>query len=296
MISVKKISELLGHSGAVYCLEQSETLNCFYSGSSDKIVAKWNLDTLSPEKFAAQLPGIIYSLCFIAEKNILLAGTSEGKIHVIDLAEKKEIKILQNHTQPVFDIQYSSQYELILSAGGDGVVAIVSLQELTAHKIIKLCNDKIRAIDIYKDQAACACGDGIIRIIDLNELKLKNEFSAHSGSVYSIKFSPDGQYLLTGGKDAHLNKWIFTNGEWAIAKSIPAHNYAIYSIVFSPDGKYFATASRDKTIKIWNPENCEIITRINKENFEGHINSVNKLMWCKAPTPSLRELMPLPPL
>jgi WD40 repeat protein len=283
MITVKKISELTGHSGAVYALERSETANCFYSGSSDKIVAKWNLDTLAPEKFAAQLPGIIYSLCFIPEKNILLAGTSEGKIHVLDLKEKKETKILQNHIQPVFDIKYSPRNKIILSAGGDGILAAVSGETLTAIKILKLCNDKLRAIDIYEDQAAIACGDGMIRIIDLKELKVKNETPAHEGSVYTVKFSPDGKHLLSGGKDAHLNKWTFEPETFnlKLETSIPAHNFAIYSIVFSPAGKYFATASRDKTIKIWNANTFEVLTRVNKENFEGHTHSVNKLFWNK---------------
>src|SRR5438067_1451539 len=117
MLQIKKISELTGHNGAVYALEQSEISNCIYSGSSDKIIAKWNLDTLSPEKFAAQLPSIVYSLCYVAEKNILLGGTSEGKIHVIDLKTKREVKILQNHNQAVYALQVSPE-------GGDleGVV------------------------------------------------------------------------------------------------------------------------------------------------------------------------------
>lgn len=279
MIQVTKANEFTGHTGAVYALERSESTHCIYSGSGDKIVAKWNLGSLNPEKFSAQLPGIIYSLCLVPEKNILLAGTAEGKIHVIDLSEKKEIKILQNHTQAVFDIQYSPENNILLSAGGDGSLTIVSLNDLTAQKVIKLCTEKLRAIDISGNRAAIACGDGFIRIVDLKSHKLIHEFRAHKDSVYSVKFSPDGRYLLSGGKDAHLNVWKDTPGTWQMERSVPAHNYAIYSIVFSPDGTHFATASRDKTFKIWNALSYEVQIRVNKENHEGHINSVNKLYW-----------------
>ena len=50
-------------------------------------------------------------------------------------------------------------------------------------------------------------------------------------------------------------------------------------MAFSPDGTYFATASRDKTVKIWKTENRQLLLRINKEQQDGHLNSVNKVVW-----------------
>ena len=74
-IEVKKKGTLTGHSGAVYALEQGASSSLLYSGSSDKFIALWNLDTLQPEKFAAQFPSIVYAICHIPQKNILLVGT-----------------------------------------------------------------------------------------------------------------------------------------------------------------------------------------------------------------------------
>jgi WD40 repeat protein len=83
--------------------------------------------------------------------------------------------------------------------------------------------------------------------------------------------------MISGGRDAYLKIWSMDN--FSLLQSIPAHNYAIYSISFSPDRKYFATASRDKTVKIWNADTFEVLVRLDKENFEGHKNSVNKVLW-----------------
>jgi WD40 repeat protein len=108
-------------------------------------------------------------------------------------------------------------------------------------------------------------------------LEEKIIYSAHTLSANIVRYSPDGKFLLSGGRDAHLNIWDTKN--YSQVKSIPAHNYAIYDIAFSPDAKLFATASRDKTIKIWDADMFEILARISKENYEGHVNSVNKLFW-----------------
>jgi WD40 repeat protein len=74
-----------------------------------------------------------------------------------------------------------------------------------------------------------------------------------------------------------LNIWQV--GSYEIIKSIPAHNWAIYDIAYSPNSNLFATASRDKTLKIWDSKTFQLLKVINKEKYDGHLNSVNKLIW-----------------
>ena len=254
----------------------------FFSGSGDGFVAMWNLNTLQSEKFAAKCPSTIYTICHIAEKDLLLVGTATGSIHILDLKKKEEIKILKNHTSSLFDIKYSLLTNCFYSAGGDGNFAICSLETLSVIKIKKLCNEKVRSIAInnHTSELAVASGDCGIRVFDLISQEEKKSFIAHKLSANKVCYSPDGKLLLTGGRDAHLNIWETEN--YTCRKSIPAHNFAIYDICFSPKGNLFATASRDKTIKIWNAETFEILVRINKEKQDGHINSVNKLLWNEA--------------
>lgn len=275
-IEVQKIGQMTGHSGSVYTLENGVESHQVFSGSSDKFVTLWNIKNLSSEKFAAQFPDIIYSICHIPERKLLLAGTSSGKIHILDLEKKQEVKILAHHTGPVFDIKYSLPTNSFFSVSGDGAFVKCSLENLAAEKIIKLCNEKVRSIDVSKTKIAVACGDGTVRIFDLNSLAATNNFTAHKMAVNVVKFHSSGKFLFSGGKDAHLNIW---DDKYELVISIPAHNYAIYSIVFSPDGKFFATASRDKTFKIWDAKTFDLLLRVNKEKYDAHINSVNKLLW-----------------
>ena len=148
----------------------------------------------------------------------------------------------------------------------------------------KLSQKKVRSIDFNEttSEVAVALGDSNILIFDLHTLEHKKDFIAHQLAekvvgANIVRYSPDGKFLLTGGRDAHLNIWKVEDYE--LVKSIPAHNWAIYDIVFNPDATLFATASRDKTIKIWDAKTYQILKRITKENFEAHTHSVNKLIW-----------------
>jgi WD40 repeat protein len=147
-IDIKHIATLNGHSGCVYAIDKGTTEHTVFTGGSDKFIALWNLETLQAEKFTASLPSPIYTICHIPEKNIILAGTTTGSIHIIDLEKKKEIKILQHHLAPVFDIKYSLETNCFYSAGGDGNFAVCSLDTLSLVKMKKLSHEKVRSIDL----------------------------------------------------------------------------------------------------------------------------------------------------
>ncbi|SHL08102.1 WD40 repeat domain-containing protein [Flavobacterium xanthum] len=278
-IGIKHIATLTGHSGCVYAMDKGISDNTVFTAGSDMFIALWNLETLQAEKFSASLPAAVYAICHIPEKKLLLAGTTTGSIHILDLEKKEEKKMLQHHTAPIFDIKYSLETNCFYTAGGDGNFAVCSLDTLSLIKMKKLSKEKVRSIDFNytTSEIAVALGDCNILVFDLHTLDYKKDFIGHGLASNVVRYSPDGKFLLTGGRDAHLNIWQV--GNYDLLKSIPAHNWAIYDIVFSPDATLFATASRDKTIKIWDAKTFQLLKRITKENFDAHTHSVNKLIW-----------------
>ena len=273
MITIKKTNEFNGHFASIHTLS-SEADGLLFSGGVDKHLIKWNLKDINSSKVIAKTTEAIYSIYFDHYNNYLFVGTSSGKIHVIDLIEQKEIKVLKNHAGAVFYLK--SHNDFLFSCGGDGVLSIIRLKDLSTIKLISLCKEKIRFMDIKNDVAALACGDASVVILDLITFKIQNRFVAHKKSCNVVRFNPNNETLLTGGWDAHLNIW---DEKFELINSIPAHNYAIYSIVFSPDKNLFATGSRDRMIKIWKTDDIESPKTISQENLSGHQFSVNKLVW-----------------
>jgi WD40 repeat protein len=263
-IDVKHIATLTGHSRCVYAMDKGISEHSFFTGGIDKFIALWNLKTLQPEKFEASLPAPVYTICHIPEKKLLLAGTTTGSIHILDLEKKQEIKILQHHMAPIFDIKYSLKTNCFYTAGGDGNFAVCPLDTLSMIKIKKLSNKKVRNIDFNytTSEIAVAVGNCNILVFELYILDHKKAFSAHQLASNVVRYSPDGKFLLTGGRDAHLNIWQV--GNYESVESIPAHNWAIYDIVFNQDATLFTTTSSDKTIKIWDAKTYQLLKCISK--------------------------------
>ena len=280
-IQIEKIGQFIGHGGAIFSLEPAHDHH-FYSGSGDNLVVEWNIKDQKQNKVVAKLPAKAMALKYIPDRNLLLVGQSLGGIHVIDLNKNEEIRLLQLHRQSIYDIQYLPEKECFWALAGDGMFSVWSINDFSLITALKLCDKKIRNIDfnIILNEAAIGCGDGTIRTFDFETFVERRILKGHVDdfSVNTVRYHPNGKYLLSGSRDAYLNVWDIEN-DYALIHHIPAHNYAIYSIVFSPDKKFFATGSRDKTIKIWDGENFELLLRIDKSKHEGHTHSVNKLLW-----------------
>jgi WD40 repeat protein len=93
------------HKAAIYAICEGEENHIFYSGGSDQFVIRWNLKTMEAEKVISKAPTTVISLSFLKVQNLLLIGQIEGGVHVIDLAENKELKYLKIHKGYIFDIQ-----------------------------------------------------------------------------------------------------------------------------------------------------------------------------------------------
>ena len=120
--------------------------------------------------------------------------------------------------------------------------------------------------------------DFTVKIFDLTDFSLKLVVEAHTNSVFTVKYSPDYKFLLTGGRDAHLKVWN-VSGNYQLHQDIVAHLFAINDICFHPNLPLFATCSMDKSIKVWDSESFKLKKVIDKARHASHGTSVNKLLW-----------------
>jgi WD40 repeat protein len=74
----------------------------------------------------------------------------------------------------------------------------------------------------------------------------------HTETVYTVSFSPDGRYLLTGSFDKSLKLW-----EAATGKEIKnfagqtGHQNLVLAAAFNPSGSMVASGAADNTAKLW---------------------------------------------
>ncbi len=276
-VLVNKLHTLTGHKDSIYALEPIDTSHFMTSGSDGHVVI-WNLSDPEEGRLIAKIPSSVYALGYdIAQKQIIAGQNFEG-IHTIDLMARKEIASLKLTDAYFFDIKVHQG--IILVASGNGVVYVIDQATNTIKKELNHSTESARCISVslLSQEFAVGYSDNKIRVFDLESYELKHTIDAHSNSVFTVKYHPNGKYLLSGSRDAHLKIWDVSSN-YTLHESIVAHMYAINNVDFSPNGKHFVTCSMDKSIKVWDANTFRLLKVIDKARHAGHGTSVNKLFW-----------------
>jgi WD repeat-containing protein 61 len=277
-INVSKIAHFSGHKGSIFSLCAGLHEHTFFSGADDGYVVEWNMATKGDGHLLVKVNKPVYSMYLDREQQQLLCGTASGNLHVIDLTARKEIRNIEAHTLGIFDIQCTESK--LITAGGDGTLCIWNRQTLERLHTLPVSDKSARVIAIHphKKEFAVGFSDYCIRIFSTDTYTQLFELKAHTNSVFALSYSPDGNFLYSGGRDVMLKSWDLRNA-FEKTLDIPAHTLHINAIAFSPEGTFYATVSMDKTIKIWDCQTDALLKVIDKQRHDGHVTSVNKVLW-----------------
>ncbi|MCD4785413.1 MAG: protein kinase [Candidatus Eremiobacteraeota bacterium] len=166
--------------------------------------------------------GDVTSISFSPDSSLLVSGSRDKKIRVWDVILGNCIKTLRGHSGWVCDVAFSPKGRYVASAG------------------LADCGNSL-GLDMQTKEA--------IKIWDVRKGICKKTLQGHENTIRTIAYSPDGNFIASGGEGKDIRIWNAYNGK--CVKILSGHAQFINSIAFSPDGKLLISAGEDGTIRVW---------------------------------------------
>jgi WD40 repeat protein len=173
------------------------------------------------------------------------------------LAKLQEINRLDSHQGWVWEVSFSSDGNMLLTASDDGEAIVWSR---AGEKLATLKHpDRLYGASFSPDHLmiATASKDGKVRLWTTHG-KLLRTYQGHTKSVFAVTFSPDGRFLASGGADNIINIWsvnlVSRDDKSRVEfpqQILTGHQKEVTNLNFSPDSSLLVSASYDDSIKLW---------------------------------------------
>ncbi len=197
------------------------------------------------------------------QRLVTVGDDKVGKIWDLDALvldpDSAPLQTLEGHTDWIAGSDFSEDGARVLTLSRDNTAKV--WDALTGRELATLScpigEEDPFAINETWAQFAIGSGDGTVRLCDPATGEDQFTFTAASGEVNSLNFSPDGKRLVTvSGSVPTL--WELpaatASGSPRALFSLPSHLGGIRNYEFSRDGSRLVTASVAGTVKVWDVE------------------------------------------
>jgi glucose repression regulatory protein TUP1 len=121
------------------------------------------------------------------------------------------------------------------------------------------------------------------QVWEIAKKRLRHVFEGHEQEIYSLDFSNDGRYIVSGSGDETMRVWDLSDASCRMitietpptpppaagGTSPPNQDAGVTSVSISPDGSMVAAGSLDSVIRIWEVASGKLL-----DSLRGHRDSV----------------------
>ncbi|CAN1212800.1 hypothetical protein TUMEXPCC7403_21525 [Tumidithrix helvetica PCC 7403] len=189
----------------------------------------------------------------------LLASASNDKTIKIWGHKGNLCQTLLGHFSRINCLSFSDDGKYLASAGQDKTIRLWQIDPDTGlfyeqpKRVIRGHTAAIRGVCFQPgSNLLISCGeDSKIMFWQADGTLINSFLGGHERWVTCVRFSPDGERVITGSVDRNLIVWSVYGKP---LKTLFGHESFIEDLCFSPDGQLIASAGRDKTVKLWDAD------------------------------------------
>ncbi|XP_040866995.1 WD40 repeat-containing protein HOS15 isoform X3 [Glycine max] len=248
-------STLSKHKGPIFSLKWNKKGDYLLTGSCDQTAIVWDVKA---EEWKQQFEFHSGPTLDVDWRNNVSFATSstDNMIYVCKIGETRPIKTFAGHQGEVNCVKWDPSGSLLASCSDDITAKIWSMKQDTYLHDLREHSKEIYTIrwsptgpgtnnPNHKLVLASASFDSTVKLWDVELGKLMYSLDGHRHPVYSVAFSPNGDYLVSGSLDRSMHIWSLRDGK--IVKTYTG-NGGIFEVCWNKEGDKIAACFANNTV------------------------------------------------
>lgn len=220
----------------------------------------------------------------LLDKNLLATAATNGVVSVWDLSKfgrHKQLLVYAEHERTAHSVTFhTTDPNLLLSGSQDGTIKCFDIRTEKAVTTYYSNSESVRDVKfspIVPNLFASVSENGTVQLWDLKRTdRCQQQFTAHSGPIYTCDWHPTQQWLATGSRDKQIKVW---NMEHRSTLEHTIHTIAVVGRVkWRPERMYHIASCAlvvDYSIYVWDVRR----PYIPYASFNEHTNVTTGISW-----------------
>lgn len=218
------------------------------------------------------------------DKNLLATAATNGVVSVWDLSKfgrHKQLLVYAEHERTAHSVTFhTTDPNLLLSGSQDGTIKCFDMRTEKAVNTYYSNSESVRDVKfspVVPNLFASVSENGTVQLWDLKRTdRCQQQFTAHSGPIYTCDWHPTQHWLATGSRDKQIKVW---NMEQRSSLEYTIHTIAVVGRVkWRPERTYQIASCAmvvDYSIYVWDVRRPFIPYAL----FNEHSNVTTGIAW-----------------
>ena len=208
-ISTREGRILEGHKSNITALAFSPNGRKIVSSSGDGTLNVWDVHSGQKLRVLQGHTNGVLTCCYSPHGRQIASGSLDRTVCLWDADTGELLHTMHGHTNAIQQVVFHPDGEIIVSTGYDQSVRLWDVRsgrQLTTWSTLGVL---FGSITIHPAGEILAAGghDHVIRLLTLDTGRILGELPGHQHGIHCLKFSPDGQRLVSASADETVKLW-----------------------------------------------------------------------------------------
>jgi len=207
--TAKLVARFEGHTAKIVGLTVSPDGRLAVSSSWDRTARVWNLETREPGPVLDGHTGPVNAAVFAADGRHVYTASYDGTIALHDAVSGTFVRPVYRHGWGINVLARLPNSERLVFGALNGSALVIDSETGETIAELPACERPILSLAVVEKPGLIALGggDGLVRLIRMDDWSLLNEHVNPFGPVWALAFTPGATQMYYGGLDDFATLW-----------------------------------------------------------------------------------------